>query len=454
MGRSRKAILFKAIAPLMVAVIVLSTVGVLLWSNSAAGGAASTYQQKRQALNAQLRAASQHGYTAQDLEPITSQLKDLDVEREPWWIPGRPGYFNHLTTRVIQLQGQLSTLERQLLQQAQAAAAGQVDSAKAEISQAQQSNAADSDVHGLQQRLDADTTLLGAAHILKDYRAADQQALGVLHDATTLYNATQVENQAVQQAAQQLLSQNSGNLGAIQQAGKQGLSDGRNDASVAAYLNKPSPLKGNDAVQHAYDRLEKFGGMIGSGDVNQAALGAAGVQRYASAIHNALINELPSQTVLVSFQAQHLWAYQKGQVAMDNAVTTGIRGVTDYGTDFGPMKILRKAHPWTFKSPWPKDSPHWYPDTTAQWSTFFTSTGESVHDAYWESDSQLGPGSQYDASTRSHGCIHIPSGKAQWMYDWAQVGTPVVVYPGDGSTVANQLSQITTDNQGNPGSAG
>jgi hypothetical protein len=258
----------------------------------------------------------------------------------------------------------------------------------------------------------------------------------------------------VQEAAQQLLSQNSGNLGAIQQTGNQGLSTGRNDASVAAYMNKPRPFKGYDAVQRAYDRLEKFGSMIGSGDLNQAALGTAGAQRYASTIHDALINGLPSQIVLISFQAQHLWAYQNGLVVMDNAVTTGIRGVTDYGTDFGPMTVLRKSHPWTFKSPWPRGSPHWYPDTTAQWSIFFTSTGESIHDAYWEPDSVLGPGSQYNASTRSHGCVHIPLGKAQWMYDWAPVGTPVMVYPGDGSTVANQLSQITTDDHGTPGSAG
>jgi len=27
---------------------------------------------------------------------------------------------------------------------------------------------------------------------------------------------------------------------------------------------------------------------------------------------------------------------------------------------------------------------------------------------------------------------------------------PVIVYPGDGSPVANQLSQITTDDQGHP----
>jgi lipoprotein-anchoring transpeptidase ErfK/SrfK len=128
--------------------------------------------------------------------------------------------------------------------------------------------------------------------------------------------------------------------------------------------------------------------------------------------------------------------------------------VTDFGTDFGPMKVTMKSHPWTMHSPWPKGSPFWYPDTPVQWATFFTNTGESIHDASWQPDSTLGPGSQFDPSTRSHGCIHIPFDKAQWMFDWADVGVPVVVYPADGTPVANQLALATTNAQGTPGSAG
>jgi len=137
-------------------------------------------------------------------------------------------------------------------------------------------------------------------------------------------------------------------------------------------------------------------------------------------------------------------------VVLETPVTTGIRGVTDYGTDFGPMKVLYKEHPHTMHSPWPKTSPLWYPDTVVQWTTFFTWSGESIHDASWEPDSLLGPGSQYNASTRSHGCVHVPFADAQTMYNWAPVGMPVIVYPGDGSPLANQLAQITTDDQGTP----
>jgi hypothetical protein len=36
------------------------------------------------------------------------------------------------------------------------------------------------------------------------------------------------------------------------------------------------------------------------------------------------------------------------------------------------------------------------------------------------------------------------------MYGWATVGMPVDVVPGDGQTVAAQLAEMTTDDQGNP----
>jgi lipoprotein-anchoring transpeptidase ErfK/SrfK len=448
-----RAVLPKVIAAVTAGLLLMSGAGAVLWSDKVAGQAANTYHQKRQALNARLQAAAQQGYTSQDLEPIRTQVRALDRSEEPWWIPGRPGYFDHLAAQTTALQGELNSLLQQLFTQAQTDAGKQIDGARAQIAQAQQANAADSDVQSLQHRLDDAARGQGAAHTIKDYRAVAQQAHLLVNDATALVSQVRQENQAIQQAAQQLVAQNAGNLGAVQQAGKDAVANGRNDASVAAYMNKPSPFKGYEAIQRAYSRLEKFAGLIGSGDVNQAAVGTAGVQRFAAAIHDGLIGGLPPQAVLVSFQSQRLWAYQDSKVVLDTLVTTGIRGVTDYGTDFGPMKVLYKEHPHKMQSPWPKSSPLWYPDTVVQWTTFFTWTGESIHDANWEPDSLLGPGSQYNSSTRSHGCIHVPLSDAEWMYNWAPIGTPVIVYPGDGSAVANQLSQITTDDKGTPRSA-
>ncbi|HLH70897.1 MAG TPA: L,D-transpeptidase [Candidatus Dormibacteraeota bacterium] len=432
------------------AAMVLAGGGLVAWSDAAAGQAASAYHHQRQLLSARLQADARLGYTSRDLAPITGQLEAMDRSSPPWWIPGRPGYFDGLARQAAALQGRLRTLERQVLDRARSDAAREIAAGRSEVNQDQQIGAADPDLQSLQQRLDAAAQADASARTLRDYRNALQQAQGVVRDATALYAQTQQENQAVQQAAQQLLAQDGGNLAAIQQAGQQAIAAGRNDASVVAYMNVSKPFPDEAAVARAISRLEHFAPLVASADVNQAALGAAGVERYAAQIHQAFIAGLPPKAIVVSFQAQHLWAYQNGQVVMDTPVTTGIRGVGDIGTDFGPMKVLFKSHPWTMHSPWPPGSPYWYPDTVVQWATFFTNTGESIHDAYWEPDSELGPGSQYDPSTRSHGCIHVPYADAQWVFNWAEVGMPVIVYPGDGTPVANQLAQITTDSQGNP----
>jgi len=436
------------------ALVVAGGAGIALWANSASSRAALAYQTKRRALDASIAAASQQGYSAADLAPITVQVSRLDSSKEPWWLPGRPSYFQAQATQAGTLQVQLGALERRLTDQAQTDGARQVQDAKASITQAQQANAADPDVQALQQRLDAVARAQGAAHTLKDYRAADQQAQGVAQDAASLVTATTTENQALAQAAQALTAQAAGSLAAMQQAGNQAVFNANNDASVIAYLTKEGPFKGSDVVTRLLSRMSKYTGLIASTDPTQASVGAAAAQRYGGQIHDVLAAGLPAKSVIVSFQAQHAWAFEGAKVVMDTPVTTGIRGEGDFGTDFGPMKVLHKDHPWKFQSPWPKGSPHWYPDTVVQWTVFFTVTGEAFHDADWQPDSTLGPGSQFTQGLQSHGCIHLPAYRAQWMYGWADVGMPVIVYPGDGTPVANQLSQITTNDQGIPHSAG
>lgn len=433
----------------------LGLVGVgAYWAITSAAKASENYHHQRQLLDADLRAATAQGYTGQDLAPITIKVRAIDAAAAPVFLLSQTGFFDQNTDQVKSLRTELKQREQQLMTTALADATKQVDDARAGIAQDKQLGADDPDVAALQKRLDDTAKLQGAAHTVTDYRNVAAQAQALAKDTATLAAQVQAENAAIAQAAQALLTSSGGNLDAIHKLGQDAAVRGRNDASVAFYMNKPGPLKGFDTIQRAYNRLERFAGEIGSGDVNVAAHGAAAVGRYADAVHAGLIGGFPHQAVVVSFQDQHLWAYQDGQVALENAVTTGIRGVTDYGTDFGPMKVLYKEHPHTMKSPWPKGSQYWYPDTVVQWTAFFTWTGESIHDASWEPDSLLGPGSQYNSSTRSHGCIHLPMAKAQWMYEWAAVGTPVIVYPGDGSTVANQLSQMTTNDQGVPISGG
>jgi hypothetical protein len=210
-------------------------------------------------------------------------------------------------------------------------------------------------------------------------------------------------------------------------------------------MNKSAPFKGFDAINRLIAKLEKYGQLNGSADANQSALGAAGARLVAGQIHDALMGGLPAKAIILSYTDQHLWAFENGKLIKDTAVTTGRPQLP---TDLGPMKVLKKDSPWKMHSPWPKGSPYWYPDTMVKMVVWFTNTGEGLHDADWQSCC-WGPGSQFTGNA-SHGCVHLPYSAEAFVYNWAEIGTPVVVYEGDGSAVSNQVSKITTDDQGNP----
>jgi lipoprotein-anchoring transpeptidase ErfK/SrfK len=44
----------------------------------------------------------------------------------------------------------------------------------------------------------------------------------------------------------------------------------------------------------------------------------------------------------------------------------------------------------------------------------------AIHGAYWHSD--------FGADI-SNGCINLPVGQAAWLFNWAEVGTMVVIEP-------------------------
>jgi hypothetical protein len=432
--------------PLAIVVLLAVAGGVLVESNFAAVQAQRTYQGHRHALDADLKAAQGQGYTAEDLGPITSRLAQIDSGPAPWWLTSRADFYRHQDQQVVQLDADLNARQKQLLEQAEGDTTQQVAAARTGIDRDRDLGADDSDLKPLQQRLEGVAKVQGAAHTITDFRNASKQAQALASDVTAVGTAQQAENQAIAAAAEDLKGQTGGNLDAIRKAGADALYSGRNDASIAAYLNKSAPFKSFDVLSKAYSRLEKYGQKLDSGDVNQVALGTGALKRYGAQVHDALMGNLPARTIVLSQTAQQLWAFEGGNQVMTTVVTTG--KPPDLITDLGPMKVLSKSSPWKMHSPWPKGSPYWYPDTEVQMVLWFTNTGEGLHDASWQ-PCCWGPGSQY-SSYASHGCVHVPVDQERFLFNWAPVGTPVVHYPGDGQPVDKQLAQITTDDQGNP----
>jgi lipoprotein-anchoring transpeptidase ErfK/SrfK len=438
----------------LIALCVAALLGLLavfmVEADAAGAQAASGYRLEQQKLDAAVKQALAAGYTTEDLAPVVQKQAELNSAPEPVWVGSRPGFYDGQKASTDSLIGELRQLETTLLDDTRTQAGTSVSYAKTQIDHDRTLGVDDTSLGTIQSEYDAVVKKQGAASTIGQYRSVVKDAQKVSDDAAQVGAAQQAEMNAITAAAAELEQKDGSSIDAIRKEGNAALYNARNDASVAAYEARPGRFQNTVAVNTAYNRMEKLAPKLSSSTLDDVALGAAAAERYAGQIHTLVIQGLGPKHIIVSFIDQHLWAYENGSVVMDTPVTTGIRGVTAYGTDFGPMKILDKYHPYKFKSPWPKGSPYWYPDTTVQWTAFFTSSGEAIHDAYWQPDSTLGPGSQFQSWTRSHGCIHVPYNLAQWTYNWADVGTPVDVYPGDGSPVADQLAQMTTDDQGNP----
>ena len=257
--------------------------------------------------------------------------------------------------------------------------------------------------------------------------------------ANDAVRAQAAEAAAIKAQASKLALQYRGNPRGLREAGHAALVAGRNDATVAAFLKLKSAVRLTAA-------LERNGAILDRVPDQQLVPAVAGLQYFASQIHHGLLHAGPGRLITVSLQAQELIAYDGGRVIVDALVTTGRPALP---TDVGPMQVLKKDAPWTMKSPWPKGSAEWYPDTPVQMVVWFTKNGEGLHDASWQPDSTLGPGSQ-NGPYASHGCIHVPLAAVRILFNWASIGTPVVVYPGDGSPVADQLAQQSVDALGNP----
>lgn len=404
------------------------------------------YKSQLRKLNLELLQARKEGYSKQDLAPITQGEQQVMGNQEPAQPWSRDAYYQAQAVKVAQLQGALQGLLPQVYTDARATVSQDVAQAQSLLSQ---NSSQGGDISELEQQVGQVQQQEARATTITAVDAATAAAQSVIQEATAQAAALKQQAQQIQAAANQLLAQ-SPTLQTLLSDGQAALTSGNNDASIAAYQNFGNRFRNFSTLMTSYDRLAYFAGQLGSQDINQVAYAVAAEQMYAGQIHDVLMAGLPAQFILVSFQDQHIWAYQNGQVVQDTPVTTGIRGVSNEGTDFGPMQVLHKNHPWTMHSPWPKGNPLWYPDTVVQYATFFTDSGEAIHDASWEPDSALGPGSQYSAAYESHGCVHVPLTIAAWFYNWSNVGTQFVVYPGDGSSVQNQLAEITTDHQGNP----
>jgi lipoprotein-anchoring transpeptidase ErfK/SrfK len=411
-----------------------------------AADAARASQQAKVRLANDVKAAQVAGYTDADLAPILVQIPSLDRGTPPPWPSERTSYYERRAALAQRLDRDLGQRQAELLDEGHADAQTRMNAANAALDHGRQIGVDDVTLAPLQQRLDGIRKQLGAAQTITQFRTLAAEATALQTEIANANVPQERENQVLAEGAAQLRAQAADNVDAMRSSARAAVAGGNNEATIAAFLNKPSAFDGWVEVATAYGRMQRAATKLAAADPGQVAISAFAAQRYAGQIHDALLSHLPPKAVLISSSGQHLSAYEGGRQVASTPITSGTP--PDLATDIGPMKVLRKDSPWKMHSPWPKGSPYWYPDANVQMVIWFTNTGEGLHDADWQ-PCCWGPGSQFGPYA-SHGCIHVPIETERFLFSWTAIGTPVVMYPGDGQPLEKQLAQMTTDDQGRP----
>ncbi|MFA5583533.1 MAG: peptidoglycan binding domain-containing protein [Bacteriovoracaceae bacterium] len=117
----------------------------------------------------------------------------------------------------------------------------------------------------------------------------------------------------------------------------------------------------------------------------------------------------------LNLSTQTLVAYEKGGIEKGRwLVATGKPG---YATPVGTWLVHGKSSWIRMAGGW--GTSEYYNVYPVKWVTWFKGGGYAIHDAYWRSSFGY---------TGSHGCVNMPDDGAIFIYNWADIGTPVTVH--------------------------
>lgn len=118
--------------------------------------------------------------------------------------------------------------------------------------------------------------------------------------------------------------------------------------------------------------------------------------------------------ITVDTTKQMIYAWERGRVVYEAPVATGLpKSPTVKGTFKIYLKYENQAHMKGY-------SPYigWYDFKNVPYVMYFYK-GYGVHGAYWHNNF---------GTRRSNGCVNLPVYAAKWFYDFAPLGTTVIVF--------------------------
>jgi lipoprotein-anchoring transpeptidase ErfK/SrfK len=116
----------------------------------------------------------------------------------------------------------------------------------------------------------------------------------------------------------------------------------------------------------------------------------------------------------VDLSEQKMRLYENDKMIKEALISSGRPGME---TPFGDFKIYNK-----FPRAWSKSASLWMP----YWMAFLPSGFMGIHELpEWPNGRKEGETSL--GHPASHGCIRLGVGDAKFVYDWAEIGTPVKI---------------------------
>lgn len=363
-----------------------------------------------------LATAAHDGMSANELAPYRQQRDALArVPRPhtmPLWDPTSAGFFDRQSVAYRRLTTAIRLGQVRATAHAKVLAAASLDDLSRDIATA---GSLDLDVSGAQKALNTERAALTTGTTISSFRSI---ITFVGSSRAALKGPTQDRLAYVRSVT----TKAGGTLAGVTALADAETQNARNSLPLLGLLT--SRVHGYDA-----DLTRLDGTVHAQKSAFAAAVKEGPLHDEVARIARDYAQTIPSKMIVVSTENQHADMYEGSNIVYSTDVTTG---GPELPTDHGVFHIYFKASPFVFHSPWPVGSPYYYNPTPVQfWMPF--DGGEGLHDASWRSN--FGPGSNVaptDLGTGNtilgtHGCVNLPFAAAQFVWDWAPVGTTVVV---------------------------
>lgn len=118
--------------------------------------------------------------------------------------------------------------------------------------------------------------------------------------------------------------------------------------------------------------------------------------------------------VLIDISAQKVWAFEDEEIMMESPVVTGLKN--RYDTQLGIYTVLLKRQNYTMRGSYGSARVNY-------WMRFNNPYAQGLHDASWRSEF----GGEIYTTDGSHGCVNLPPDFTAELYEFVEVGTPIIV---------------------------